>query len=106
MKALSKNQIEGAYKIHVHTPMGTEEGTLELTVNGQSLSGTITNSKGSTEFSDGIISDNEISFETKIKTPMGRLKAKVSGKIEDDLFTGSAKLPLGTAKIEGKKITH
>jgi hypothetical protein len=84
--------------------MGVEDGTLKLTFEGDELSGSIENSKGSTEFTGGNVEGNEVQFNTKIKTPMGRLKAKVAGKIENDKITLTAKLPLGTAQIEGNKV--
>lgn len=99
-----KTQVEGTYKIKVHTPVGVEDGTLKLIVEGESLSGTITNSKGTTEFTDGKVNGNEVEFNSKIKTPMGKLKAHVNGKVENNLFEGLAKLPLGKAKIEGEKM--
>ena len=99
-----KTKVEGTYEIKVHTPMGVEEGTLKLVVVNGSLSGTIINKKGESEFRDGTVSDNKIQFDTKIKTPMGRLKARITGEVENGTFNGIAKLPLGTAKVEGEKI--
>jgi hypothetical protein len=104
MNTLSKTQVEGTYEIQVHTPMGVQQGTLNLFIENGSLCGTIVNTKGTSKFNSGTISNNEVQFDTKIKTPMGRLKAKIIGIIENDMFIGSAKLPLGTAKIEGKKV--
>ncbi|MBN2638398.1 MAG: hypothetical protein JXR65_04860 [Bacteroidales bacterium] len=104
MDANSITKVEGTYEIQVHTPMGVEQGTLELVLENGSLSGTITNKKGISEFTGGTVSGNEVTFNTKIKTPMGRLKASVAGVVEGNNFSGTAKLPLGSAKIEGKKI--
>lgn len=84
--------------------MGVENGTLKLFVSNGLLAGTITNQKGNSEFSGGTVSNNEIQFDTKIKTPLGRLRAKITGTIENDILIGTAKLPLGTAKIEGMKV--
>jgi hypothetical protein len=104
MNTLSNTQVEGTYDIQVHTPMGVQQGILRLFIENGSLCGTIVNAKGSSEFNGGTVSNNSVQFDTKIKTPMGRLKAKITGNIENDMFIGSAKLPLGTAKIEGKKV--
>ena len=98
------NTVAGTYKIKVHTPMGIENGTLKLTVDENSLSGSLENSRGSTEFTGGIVDGNQVNFDTKIKTPVGRVKAKVTGEIKDDAISLTAKLPLGTAQIEGNKI--
>lgn len=94
-------KISGEYSVTVDTPIGQQEGSLTLKEENGSLSGTLTNSKGTFDFSDGTVDGNEVHFTTKIKTPMGRLKAKVSGKVDGDRFEGKAKLPLGSAEITG-----
>ena len=96
-------KIAGTYEVKVHTPLGDEKGILNLVVDGNSLSGSLENKKGTTEFRGGTVEGNEVKFDTKIRTPMGRLKGHITGKVEDGTFTGTAKLPLGTAEIEGKR---
>jgi hypothetical protein len=93
--------IAGHYKVTVKTPVGLQQGSLTLKVEGDTLSGTLENSKGMTEFTGGTVNDNEVQFTTKIRTPLGRLKAEVNGKVDGDRFSGTAKLPLGVAQIEG-----
>jgi hypothetical protein len=104
MKTLSDAKVEGTYEIRVQTPMGIEKGTMKLLVEDGILCGSLNSRKETAEFHGGTISNNEIQFEAKIKTPMGRLRAKVTGEIEKDRFTGIAKLPLGSAKIDGNRI--
>lgn len=96
--------IQGQYKVTVKTPVGMQEGSLTLVPDGESLSGVLTNPKGDSEFSGGTISGNEVAFDTKIRTPMGRLRAHVTGTVDGDTFTGDAKLPLGVAHIEGVRV--
>ena len=93
--------VAGSYKVTVKTPIGPQEGSLTLRVDGNSLSGALTNPTGASEFSGGTVSGTEVRFATKIKTPLGRLKAQVVGTVEGDRFEGTAKLPLGVARIEG-----
>jgi hypothetical protein len=93
--------VAGHYKVTVKTPMGRQEGALTLNVDGSTLSGTLDNPRGSTQFSGGTVSGNAVHFATKIRTPIGPLKADVSGEVDGDRFTGVAKLPLGSAHIEG-----
>ncbi|MGD8896987.1 MAG: hypothetical protein PVJ73_13200 [Acidobacteriota bacterium] len=95
--------VEGTYQVKVTTPVGEQEGTLTLAVEGHSLCGSLTNPNGSSDFTGGEVKGNEVRFTTKIKTPMGRLKGRVSGRVDGDTFTGMAKLPLGSAQIEGRK---
>jgi len=96
-------KVAGTYNVKVHTPLGDEKGVLNLVVDGNSLSGSLENRKGTTEFTNGIVEGSKVKFNTKIRTPMGRLKGKVTGKVENGTFSGTAKLPLGTAEIEGKR---
>jgi hypothetical protein len=95
--------VAGTYQVKVTTPIGAQEGTLTLAVEGNSLSGTLTNPRGSSDFTGGEVKENEVHFTTKIRTPMGRLKGDVTGRVDGDKFTGVAKLPLGSAHIEGER---
>jgi hypothetical protein len=96
--------VAGDYKITLNTPVGPQEGSLSLQVDGMSLSGTIHNAKGATDFDGGTVKGNEVDFKARISTPIGHLKAHVTGTVDGDRFTGSAKLPLGSAQIEGTRI--
>ncbi|MGD2128854.1 MAG: hypothetical protein PVJ33_06895 [Lysobacterales bacterium] len=93
--------IDGTYKLTLDTPLGNQDGTLTLKTKGAELSGTLVNERGTTEFSGGTVSGETVQFKTKIPTPIGRLKAHVTGRLTADHFTGNAKLPLGSAHIEG-----
>ena len=83
------------------TPLGNQEGTLTLKADGAALSGTLSNNRGTSEFSDGTVSGDTVEFDTRIPTPIGRLKAHVTGRLTAERSTGDAKLPLGSAHIEG-----
>ena len=96
--------VQGSYKITVSTPVGLQEGLLTLVTNGGKLSGAIENSRGISEFSDGWVEGDEVRFTAKIHTPVGRVKAEITGRIDGDAFTGAAKLPLGAARIEGVRV--
>lgn len=98
-------KISGSYRLNIQTPIGLQNGSLTLTASGATLSGTLVNARGSTGFTGGSVNGNEVEFSTKIQTPLGRMKAHVTGKIEGDHFSGIAKLPLGTAHLEGQRIT-
>ncbi len=96
--------IDGNYKLTLDTPLGAQEGRMSLKADGTSLSGSLVNARGTTEFSGGIVNGEDIEFDTRIPTPIGRLKAHVTGKVEGGHFSGEAKLPLGRAHIEGDQV--
>lgn len=93
--------IDGDYKLTLKTPVGVQEGSMTLKTDGASLSGTLANDRGTSEFSGGTASGGTVEFETRIPTPIGRMKAHVTGSISGDRFNGDAKLPLGSAHIVG-----
>jgi hypothetical protein len=96
--------LEGTYKITVKTPLGPQEAQLTLRCQGASLSGSIENVKGRSNFSDGIVNGNEFRFPARISTPIGRIHAEITGRVEEDRLIATAKLPLGKAEIEGVRI--
>lgn len=96
--------VSGKYKLTLKTPVGSQQGSLTLQADGETLNGSLTNALGGSEFKGGSVKGNTVEFDTKVPTPLGRLKAHVTGKVDGDHFSGDAKLPLGTAHIEGKRI--
>lgn len=97
--------LNGTYKLILKTPMGAQEGKMTLKAEGAALSGTLENDLGSTAFTGGTIDGNEVAFDTRVPTPIGPLKAHVTGAVDGDRFTGDAKLPLGSAHIEGERLS-
>lgn len=95
--------IAGTYDVTVQTPLGLQVGSLLLRVADGTLSGTLESPKGESEFAGGTVMGNEIQFTARIHTPVGRIKARITGTVDGDKFIGEAKLPLGTAQIEGER---
>lgn len=95
--------IDGTYRLAIKTPLGMQPGTLVLKADGETLSGMIRNVKGEVAFDGGTARGGEISFDTRIPTPIGNLKAHVTGTVTGDHISGVAKLPLGSAEIEGDR---
>ncbi len=96
--------VEGTYKIRVDTPVGVQEGKMTLIADGDSLKGRLENAAGSLEFTDGKVKGNSVEFTVKIKTPMGQLKALVTGVVAGNKFSGVVKLPIGSAQIDGVRV--
>ena len=96
--------VAGTYKIRVKTPKGVQQGKLILAVEGNSLTGNLEYSAGSSILKDGKVKGNTVEFTTKIKTPFGQLNAFVTGVVEGNSFSGVAKLPMGSAQVEGIRV--
>ncbi|MEC3861407.1 hypothetical protein VK792_08940 [Mesobacterium sp. TK19101] len=98
-------RIDGQYKLSLKTPVGEQQGMMSLKTDGTTLSGNLQNTKGEVAFSGGSVQGNQIAFDTRIPTPIGKLKAHVTGQVSGTHFSGLAKLPLGSAQIEGDRIS-
>jgi hypothetical protein len=68
---------------------------------GAALKGTLKYSAGISEITDGRVKGNRVEFAAKIKTPFGPLRAIVQAVIEGDSFLGTARLPMGSAQVDG-----
>lgn len=93
--------LHDRYDVEVTTPVGPQRGSLELAREGGTLTGTLTTPAGPVPITDGTLDGERFSFTTKVKTPMGKMTARVSGVLEGDRLTATAKLPLGSAQISG-----
>jgi carbon-monoxide dehydrogenase large subunit len=96
--------IEGHYNLTLKTPVGSQQGSLTLKVDGSKLSGELSNARGHVAFDGGTVKGDQIAFDTKIPTPLGRMKAHVTGQVQGDHLVGDARLPLGTAHIDGQRV--
>lgn len=95
--------IDGTYHLQLHAPTGTQEGRLALSSEDGTLSGTLSNARGQSEFAGGVIEGNHVQFDTKVPTPLGKMRAHVELSVEGDAISGSAKLPLGHVRIAGTR---
>ncbi|MGD0658160.1 MAG: hypothetical protein ABSD38_08840 [Syntrophorhabdales bacterium] len=95
--------VEGAYNLEVTTPMGIKKGRLVLHVEGNSLSGTVTNMNSTNDFTGGKVSGDQFEFTAEGRTPMGPGKFEVKGVVFGDSVSGEIKIkPMGVkTKFQG-----
>ena len=83
--------IDGDWKITIHSPMGAQNVTLSLKADGGTLTGSMNGPMGATTFDNGTVVDGEtIAFSTNITQPMP-MQIDVSGKVEGDSIKGEVK---------------
>jgi hypothetical protein len=86
--------IAGNWKITVKTPMGDQQSTLALAVDGNTLRGTQKSAFGVTELTGGVVKNNTATWNTKMTSPLTidlEFFAtfdgdKVSGKVKAGMF--------------------
>jgi hypothetical protein len=95
--------VQGKWNITINTPMGERSGVLELLVNGQTLTGTLSDAEHHVAISDGKIEGNRLSWQAKITKPM-RLSFKFTAIVDEDRISGSARHMMGTATFSGTRL--
>lgn len=99
------SQVDGQYDVTTKTPMGDQRGTLTLSSDGDSLTGTLSGDQGSIEIADGKIDGEDLSWSASITSPMP-MKLEFSAKVDGDAISGSVKLGMfGNAQFSGTRIS-
>jgi hypothetical protein len=95
--------VAGTYKTSSNTPMGKQESTLTLIVDGDSLSGSSASPMGTTEFSGGKVDGDNFEFEMNVKSPMGDMKLTFVGTVSGDNISGTVKSQFGDMPFTGAR---
>ena len=87
----------------MNTPMGAQQGTLELKTDGSTLTGTLSGAQGTIELKDGSADGNSLSWKADITTPMA-MTLEFSATVDGDSISGSVKLgAFGNASFSGTR---
>jgi hypothetical protein len=97
--------IDGTYKIEIESPMGTQKVTLTFKAKGAVLEGSSESSMGGANKFTGKIKGDEVSWDSEINGPMGKMALSFAGKIKGNEITGEVKAGMfGTYPFKGKRI--
>ena len=83
--------IDGNYEVIIKTPMGAQKGGMTLNRDGDTLTGEMTSSFGSTVIEDGKVDGDELAWKTLVTKPM-QLMMDFTGTVDGDAITGKVKL--------------
>ena len=96
--------ITGNWTFASRSPMGNDDGTLNLVADGQLLTGTITGKDGETEILDGKADGNTASWKVQISKPMP-IMLEFTVEVADNTFSGKIKLgAFGESTITGTRL--
>ncbi len=73
-----------------------------LSVQGETLQGTLEGERGSAELKSIILEGNKITFTVERETPRGTFEATYNGEIDGDTMTGTMEGPRGGFTINWK----
>ncbi|MEE4301298.1 MAG: hypothetical protein V2J24_17790 [Pseudomonadales bacterium] len=93
----------GTWNITTKSPMGSQDGTLTLEVDGDSLTGKMSGAQGDIALEEGKVDGDSVSWVANLTQPMP-IKIEAEGKVDGDAISGSMKLgAFGTATFEGSR---
>jgi hypothetical protein len=95
--------VQGRWNITIATPMGDKSGVLELHVEGNTVTGSLSDADHRVEISDGKIEGNRVTWQAKITKPM-RLSFKFTAVVEENRISGAARHMLGSAAFTGTRM--
>jgi len=94
--------VQGKWNITLKTPMGDKSGVLDLSADGTTLTGSLSDGEHHAEISDGKITGNRLSWSAKITKPM-KMKFKFTATVDEDRISGDARHLLGKATFTGTR---
>lgn len=93
----------GIWNTTINTPMGAQNGTLELNVDGSDLSGKMSSPQGEMAIENGAIDGDSLSWKAAITAPMP-MTLEFSATVDGDAITGTVKLgAFGEAEFSGTR---
>jgi hypothetical protein len=96
---------DGTWKVTMQTPMGAQEGTLELKEDGTTLTGTMTAAAAPEPMAitDGTVDGDALTWKAALTQPMP-ITLEFSGTVDGDRLSGDVKLgAFGNATFEGTR---
>lgn len=96
--------VSGKWGISLASSMGSMQFSLELLQEGSALSGKFITQFGTTEFTGGRVSGNEIFFTLSITFGGESIELTFSAMIEGDTMRGNVQGQMGPMEFTGKRI--
>lgn len=93
----------GTWNITTNSPMGSQDGTLDLTEEGSSLTGKMSGPQGDIDLTEGTVDGNNLTWKAQVTSPMA-ITLEVSASVDGDNISGDIKLgAFGNATFTGTR---
>ena len=94
---------DGSWDCTINSPMGAQQATLTLVIEGSTLSGTMAGAQGTQEFAGGTVDGDNLQWEVQMTSPMP-MTLEISATVAGDTISGNVKLgAFGNASFEGTR---
>jgi len=92
----------GKWNVTIQTPFGDKSGVLDLVVDGDRITGSLSDAEYFARITDGRVEGSELKWSAKITKPM-RLSFRFSAIVDADCIRGEAKHLFGIARFSGRR---
>jgi hypothetical protein len=79
--------VAGTYNVITKTPMGDQNGTFTVNVDGDTFTGAVAGPMGNMEVNDGKVSGNTLNWKMDMKVPMP-MSLTCTATVDGDAITG------------------
>ena len=94
---------DGTWNTTMNTPMGAQNGTMTLSTDGGTLTGTLKSPQGEIELNDGTVDGDNLTWKADITSPMA-MTLEFSATVDGDSMSGNVKLgAFGDATFTGTR---
>ncbi len=94
---------DGNWNTTMNTPMGAQNGTMTLSTDGGTLTGTLVSPQGEIELTDGTVDGDTLTWKADITSPMA-MTLEFTATVDGDSMSGNVKLgAFGDATFTGTR---
>ena len=94
---------DGTWNTTMNTPMGAQNGTMTLSTDGGTLTGTLVSPTGEIELTDGTVDGDTLTWKADITSPMA-MTLEFTATVDGDSMSGNVKLgAFGDATFTGTR---
>lgn len=94
---------DGKWTTTMNTPMGAQNGEMELSTDGASLTGSLTAQGNAVEITDGQVDGNNLTWKASVTQPMP-ITLEFTAVVDGDSISGDVKLgSFGNATFTGER---
>ena len=95
--------VAGTWNVTMNTPMGAQKATLNLTVNGTELTGTMSGPQGAITLKEGKADGDKASWKADLTQPMP-ITLEFAANVDGNNISGNVKLGgFGNASFSGTR---
>lgn len=97
------SEVNGSWNIEVNTPMGKQSANVNVEADGDTFTGSIAITQGSSPITDGQVDGNKLTWSVKITQPMP-MTLEFAVEVNGDEMSGFVKLGMfGSSAVKGSR---